>query len=203
MVAVVVIVTAVFAAADLMGQLIVRTTKIGDQEQARSVAYQVAETARAYRCGQVYGTESDLADKVTACNNGLTAGGNKLGDCASGAGSGVGDTNLCWKVGSTDYDVAMTTGWDVTVLTPCPTSGTSTALPDTFVRNIKVRKAGTTTVLADVTVREAAPENPKINRSSLFFESGPVTVASNTIIHSITPNCGPPYPAAPSGSNKW
>lgn len=180
MVAAVVGIMVLVAAADLLGQLTLRSAAIRTEEQTRMVAYQVNERMRAYSCGLVFGSESDLATRGANCENGLTTGGGApvLGTCATpdlATTQVFGDVNLCWTGDGRKYDVAVTTWWEISTLADptCPTTGTKD-LPDTFARSITVTPAGGTATT--VVVREAAPPNALAFGTKFFRGSGSQTV---------------------------
>ncbi|MFZ4516687.1 MAG: hypothetical protein ACOYN3_10295 [Acidimicrobiia bacterium] len=179
------------SAADLLARLTATTVTIRAKEQAQMVAYQVNERMRAYSCGMVYGSESDLATRDVNCSNGLTGGGGaaQLGVCSQTGTPVFGDVNLCWTDGSRKYDVFVYTWWEISWLTDptptdptCPSTG-STVLPDTFARKIVVNSEGKE--LATTTVREAAPPNSLAFGTSFARGSGTqsITVGTITITH--------------------
>jgi type II secretory pathway pseudopilin PulG len=182
------------AAADLLGQLMTTTTNIERTEKARMVAYQVAETARTYQCGAVFGSEANLGTLGANCANGFkNTTGVTIGTCATPTTPApltvFGDTKLCWTDGTTKYGVAITTWWEISKLSSpaCPASG-AVDQPDTLARRIVVQRVGSTGTSADkaidFTARDAAPVNPP-NGAKFYRTSGTATVTVNgsTITH--------------------
>jgi type II secretory pathway pseudopilin PulG len=195
LVAAAIVMIVLIAAADLLANLTVRTAKIQEAEQARAVAYQVSERAKALGCGAVYASDVDLGVRAEACRVGLQANGLAAGVCTQP--SGLGDTQFCWSDGNRTYQVEMQTGWDYST-TPPPLSPLPP--PDVFVRRFTVTKVGESTKLVDgLEFREAAPDRVGQGEPLSNCSNG-LTVGSNTIKHSI-PSSGSvlyPYPGAPT-----
>lgn len=145
------------AAADLLANLMTRTTKIQEAEQARAVIYQVSERARALGCGMVYASDTDLTTRGTNCANGL-----KLPQVGTATvtqpTSILGETTVYWSDGTRTYQVRMQSGWDYsTNVQVAP--GEPLPLPDVFVRRLTVSNLGASSPLLNpIEFREAVPD---------------------------------------------
>ena len=185
------------AASDLIASTMARSAKIQQQEQARMVANQIGERARAVGCGMVYGSEpsTELTGAGAACQRVLGGlQGTPPPGCAAPSASVYGDVTFCWADGNRTYDITIATGWDYSK-EQAPSNGPGQVAsednnPDTFVRRITVdpRASGVPTVTVET--REPAPtDRGVVNPRSLCTRAagnGSVSIGTGlTIQHSI------------------